>query len=881
MVLAATAGALSGRAAQPVLPAASAEAVDFARDIRPIFERRCYVCHGPQLQESNYRLDRKEIALGVGDRGEPPIIVGDSANSPLVRFVAGVDATTHMPPEDEGEPLTAQEVSLLRAWIDTGAAWPAEAQSADAEERLTTDHWSLQPLVPPAIPLADDGWPTNAIDNFVLARLRDAQLAPSPQAFRRALIRRVYFDMHGLPPTPEQVAAFVSDERADAYERLIDDVLASPRYGERWGQHWLDVVRFSESNGFEMNQQRPNAWPYRDYVIEAFNSDKPYDQFIREQLAGDALGAPAATGFLVAGAWDQVKSPDVALTLMQRQDELADMTNTTGATFLGLTVGCARCHNHKFDPVLQKDYYALQAVFAGVQHGERPWPTDEDACKIEEPPSDSREPVIATVNEERFEPVKARAVRLTIRATNGGEPCLDELEVWSTPAADAEAAGRESARNVALATAGAHVTSSGDYAGNPKHQLRHVNDGKYGNDYSWISDTPGAGWVAIELAAPAVIERVTWGRDRLGAFGDRLATGYSIEIQTLEGQWIEVASSANRRPLAPAQPMVYAGNFMQPSEPTHRLFRGDPMSPKEIVAPDALTVLGTLDLAADAPEQQRRVALARWVASSENPLTARVMVNRLWHYHFGTGLVDTPSDFGGNGARPSHPELLDWLAGEFIESGWSVKHMHRLILLSSTYRQSNESREECRAVDAGTRLLWRFPPRRLEAEAIRDAVLQVSGHLDLTMGGPGWSAFVPNDNYVRVYEPKEAFGPAEWRRMVYMQRIRMRPDGVFGAFDAPDGGQTCPKRGRSITALQALNLLNSGFMRDQARLFAERLQREAGAEAATEVERAFELAFNRRPDEDESRAARELIESHGLPAFCLAVLNANELAFMP
>ena len=449
------------------------------------------------------------------------------------------------------------------------------------------------------------------------------------------------------------------------------------------------------------------------------------------------------------------------------------------------------------------------------------------------------------------------------------------MQVWSG------SDGGEASRNVASAENGGRPTSSGDYANSVIHRLEHINDGKYGNEWSWISNSHGTGWVRIDFSSPAAINRVTWGRDRMGGFSDRLAVDYSIEAMDVDGRWVEVANSTARRPHLSNQPMVYAGQFHQPDNPTRRLFRGDPASPKEIVAPNAPAIFATPAMAADAPEQERRLTLARWIASDDNPLTARVMVNRLWQYHFGVGLVDTPSDFGGNGTKPTHPELLDWLAGRFIESGWSTKHVHRLILLSSTYRQSSLPQEAGLAVDAGTRLLWRFPPRRVEAEAIRDSVLYVTGNLDLAMGGPGWRAFEPNDNYVRVYEPKTQFGPAEWRRMAYMQRIRMRPDGVFGAFDAPDGGQVCPKRGRSITAIQALNLFNSKFMLDQSQRFAERLSGDAGPQPPNQIARAFELAYNRLPEREESHAAQELIAAHGLPAFCRAVLNSNELLFIP
>jgi hypothetical protein len=758
----------------------------------------------------------------------------------------------------------------------------------------------------------------NPIDAFVLARLRQSHLPASPEADRRTLIRRVSFDLLGLPPTPEEVESFVSDPSPDAYEKLCDRLLASPHYGERWARHWLDVVRFADTHGFEMNQPRPSAWRYRDWVIRALNDDKPYDRFVLEQLAGDALGADEATGFLVAGAWDQVKSPDPVLTAQQRADELHDIVSVTGATFLGLTVGCARCHDHKFDPIPQADYYRLVAVFAGVQHGERALRRPEDPARAREvaslrrslaeldakldnlqplahpnrPPT--RPPVNPLRNVERFEPVQAKFVRFSVSATNQFEPCLDELEVY--------AAG-DATRNVA---ARAKATSSGDYAGNPIHRLEHVNDGRYGNGRSWICDKP-VGWVALELPEKIKIDRVAWGRDREGKYQDRLATAYTVEVSPDGVTWGVVASSADRlsrgtseptpsteaRQLADdrkalqqkldalvAEPLAYAGTFTQPG-PTHRLNRGDPMQPLDVVAPGALSAVAPkLDLPPDAPEQQRRLALAKWIAAPSNPLTARVIVNRIWQHHFGRGIVDTPSDFGRMGARPTHPELLDWLAAELASNGWRLKPIHRLIVTSATYRQSSASRADAAAVDADGRLLWRYPPRRLDAEAIRDAILFASGRLDPTPGGPPFSTFKPNDNYVRVYDPKDQFGPAEWRRMVYMFKPRSQQDGTFGAFDCPDAGQAAPKRAASTTPLQALNLLNGPFVVQQAEFFAERVRKEAGEGAETQVERAFRVAFGRAPDATERVDAVALTRSHGLASLCRALLNANEFVYV-
>jgi hypothetical protein len=805
---------------------------------------------------------------------------------------------------------------------------PALCAAADAPE----EHWSFRPVVRPPVPaIATPGWVRDPIDCFLVARLEKDGLTPSPEADRATLLRRLKFDLLGLPPTPEEVAAFVSDPRPDAYERLVERYLASPQYGERWARHWLDVVRFAESDGFEMNQPRPDAWPYRDYVIRAFNDDKPYDRFVTEQLAGDAFGADAATGFLVGGPYDRVKSPDVVLTAQQRADELHDMVSTTGSAFLGLTVGCARCHDHKFDPISQKDYYGLSAVFAGVQHGERPLPSAESPSRrrqaeelrrqlaaatadleaLEPParptePAGRRLPVNPRVNVERFAPMTARFVRFTVLATNNLEPCLDELEVFT--------AGPDP-RNVALASAGATATSSGDFSAAPDlHRLDHINDGQYGNGRSWISSEVGRGWVQVELKEPAVIDRVVWGRDRQGKFADRLAVHYRIETAVRPGAWTVVASSEDRLPagspasvppalgekdrvayrqlsarraylerrLADAErlPTVYAGQFTTPPK-TYRLHRGDPMQKREPAPPSGIAVFGArLRLSADAPEQARRLALARWITDPRNPLPARVLVNRLWHYHFGQGIVNSPSDFGLHGGRPSHPELLDWLAAEFVEHGWSIKHLQRLIVLSAAYRQASTASPRGLAADAGDRLLWRYPPRRLEAEPLRDAILLVSGNLDLRMGGPGFDLFEPNTNYVKVYTPKKEFGPAEWRRMIYQSKPRMQLDDTFGTFDCPDAGQIAPRRTSSTTPLQALNLLNSRFLVQQAGLFAGRLRREAGDDPAAQARRGFLLAFGREPSAEELGAAERLIRAAGLAVFCRALFNVNEFVYV-
>ncbi len=800
-----------------------------------------------------------------------------------------------------------------------GHAGSGGAATADAKKT----HWAFQPVVRPVLPAVTGGsWVGNPIDRFILARLEENKLSGSPQADRRTLLRRLKFDLVGLPPTPEEMDAWLKDADPDAYEKLVSRLLASPQHGERWARHWLDVVRFAESDGFETNLARPNAWPYRDYVIAAFNADKPYDRFVMEQLAGDALGVDEATGFLVGGTTDRVKSPDIALTLQQRADELHDMVSTTGSAFLGLTVGCARCHYHKFDPISHVDYYGMTAIFSGVQHGERSVAramgspdrkaqADKlrqelseveraiaDAEPIAQPggPADRRQPVSPLLNTERFAPVRAKFVRFIVLATNNLEPCVDELEVFT--------AGQP--RNVALAALGTRATSSGDYPGAAIHKLEHINDGKYGNGRSWISNEAGKGWVQLELPQVELIDRVVWGRDREGKYTDRLALRYRVEVALATGAWQLVASSDDRAepgaqladsPLAKllarradlaqklrdaVQPaLAYAGTFAAP-QPAFRLHRGDPQDKRERVAPAGLSAFGPrLQLPETTAEPERRLALAKWITDPKHPLAARVIVNRLWQYHFGQGIVDTPSDFGLNGGRPTHPELLDWLAAELVENGWSLRHIHRLIVTSATYLQSSAPDAKGMAADTGGRLLWRYPPRRLEAEPLRDAILQVSGKLDLRMGGPGFDLFEPNGNYVKVYTPKKEFGPAEWRRMVYMTKPRMRLDDTFGAFDCPDGGQIAPRRNRSTTPLQALNLLNSPFIVQQAGFFAERLKKEAGDEPESQARLGFRLAFSRDPSPAEVTAAARLIRNHGAMVFCRTLFNANEYLHVP
>lgn len=1095
----------------PLLLVTSAPATEklFHEQVAPILVKNCVECHNDVTTKGGLNLESLATTLKGGEEG-PAIIPGKADESPLYQMIVG--EKPDMPKKKPA--LSTAETDLIKQWINAGALWPQDIVLKEKPKGDVT-HWSFQPLKP--------GKHTS-VDEFITEKLHEKGLQMNAPADARTFIRRASFDLLGLPPTPAETAAFIqaySQDPASSVEHLVDRLLDSPRYGERWARHWLDVVRFAESHGFEMNRARANAWPYRDYVIQAFNTDKPYDQFVREQIAGDQSNANEGTGFLVAGAWDQVKGADPVLRANQRADEMHDIVSTTGSAFLGLTIGCARCHDHKFDPISQVDYFHVRAIFEGVQHGERELrPADADVrlakaesvkkeiagidttlaafqprarltprvlldddlppptkpgtigcVQIEQPengkpvvyspgtaagqasdPGDStrlpnlgesyrywkalkdeppqdffswnphvegkqriwiswgawtthardaryvldldgdastqgdqkeiasvdqskfadasgaipgekrwsgfkyagthvlnaesivilrsgrqggptvadavlfetagddkpgsqphvRAPVTHLANHESFDAVPAKFVRFTIHATNGAQPCIDELEIFP--------AGRK--QNVALAKHGARATASDVYAdgSNPIHQISHLNDGKFGNSWSWIAKNGRAGWVQIELPHEEKISSIVWSRDRGDSkkgrvYEDRLPTDYVIEV-SLDGKaWQPVASSADRLAVEYRErirdvptlsgvsadnaaevrkhserraalqrelkdlttfSMAYLGRFEQPG-PTFRLHRGDPLMPKEEIAPGGLSQLGTkLELPKDAPESERRTALARWLTDPHHPLTARVMANRLWHYHFGTGIVDTPSDLGFNGGKPSHPELLDWLATEFIKRGWSMKEMHRLIMNSKAYRQASTANEAGLQADSGARLLWRFPPRRIEAEPLRDTILLVSGVLNLTMGGPGFDLFEPNDNYVKVYQSKESFEPDTFRRMIYQSKPRVQLDDTFGAFDVPDAGQIAPRRTSSTTPLQALNFLNSSFAMQQAGLMAERLEREAGLSPEKQVTRAFQLAYNRDPDAGELEASTRLIFTHGLPMFCRALFNTSE-----
>ncbi|MCI0335734.1 MAG: PSD1 and planctomycete cytochrome C domain-containing protein [Planctomycetes bacterium] len=700
----------------------------FRNHVAPIFEARCVACHEGAKPKGGLSLVSAKRFRAGGDSG-PVVVAGRPDESRLLEYISGDEP--QMPKDDV--PLSAADVAAIRAWIEAGAKWPDGVELFDKKQR-DRDWWSLRPLTRPSPPAVHSDWVRTPIDAFVLAKLQEQELSLSAAADRRTLIRRLYFDLVGLPPSYEEVEAFVTDDDPQAYEKLVDRLLASPHYGERWGRHWLDVVHYGDTHGYDKDKLRPNAWPYRDYVIRAFNEDKPYSRFVAEQVAGDVLypgtaDGIIATGFLVAGPFDFVGHIEVVegtlAKAITRNLDRDDMVSTTIGTFNSMTAHCARCHNHKFDPITQEDYYSLQAVFAGIDRADR----------------------------------------------------------------------------------------------------------AYGGD---------AGTATPQLVFAA-------------------ATDFAPQNQF-------VPTKGEPRPV-------------------HVLNRGNEKDPGAEVGPGACGYLPDLGSRFDVDETMgegaRRASLASWLVDKRNPLTWRSIVNRVWQYHFGRGIVDSPNDFGRMGAMPTHPELLDWLAADFRDGPQSIKQLHRLICTSAVYRQASAGNAEFETRDAANQFLWRMNRRRLEAETVRDSVLAVAGKLSATQGGPGYRAFAfgddesPHYNY-DGYDPDD---PLSHRRSVYRLIVRSVPDPFMATLDCADASAPVAKRNETVTPLQSLALLNNKFMVRMAEHLAERVE-PMGDSNAERLTAAWRLAFGRDPNEDELSKLVEYAERHGLANACRLIFNMNEFVFV-
>jgi hypothetical protein len=664
--------------------------------------------------------------------------------------------------------------------------------------------WAFKPPTKPAAPKAAK----HAVDAFIAAKLSDNGLSLLPPADKRTLLRRVTFDLTGLPPTPEELDAFLKDTSPNAWEKVVDRLLASPRYGERQALWWLDLARFAETDGFKADDFRPTAWRYRDYVIAAFNSDKPYDRFIREQLAGDELfpndvSARIATGFLRHSPYEY-NAVDVE---QKRQDMLNDITDTTAAAFLGITLACAKCHDHKTDPITQRDYYRFQAFFAGF------WPVES--------------PVIP-------EPDRQAVAKKQAEWESKAAELRKQMDAIEKPV-----------REKAMA----------------KERFR------FPKEYSALIDIPATERSPLEKQLAMLVERQVYSRAKVTS-----AQMPAADRAKWESMAKQMAELEKDRPADP--PTAMCMTDVGPQCPSTKLLkRGSWRSPGEELAPGFLSAIDDRDASVSptATTSGRRTALANWIADAKNPLTARVLVNRLWQQHFGKGLVGTSSDFGATGDRPTHPELLNWLAGEFVSRGWSIKQMHRLIVTSATYQQSTAKSDNA--------LIHGFPRRRLDGESLRDAMLAAAGMLNLKAGGPSVFPELPAE--IKAANWKVSTDPAERnRRSIYVCVKRNLRYPLFSLFDSPDRVETCSRRFVTTTAPQALTLLNDAIVIGIAKSFAARVRKEIGDDSAKTVDRAFELALSRAPSSEERAAMLEFLKKGSLEDLCHAILNLNEFLYV-
>ncbi len=974
----------------------------FQERIQPILAAKCWSCHGPKVQKSSYRLDVRSIAFGGGDHGEPPIVPGKTDASLILKYVSDLNSELAMPPKDSQQPrLTEAEVASLAEWISAGAVWPDSASSA-VENPL--DWWSFQPMRKAKLPNAE----SNPIDAFVKAKLSDNGMMMSPPADARTLARRLYFDLIGLPPTPEDLDAFERDSQVDAvaaWDQLVEKLLNMPQYGERWARHWLDVVHYGDTHGYDKDKPRPNAWPYRDYVIRALNADKPYARFIEEQIAGDVLWPDTrdgieALGFVAAGPWDFIGHAEVAESKtdgkIARHLDRDDMVSSTIGSFCSVTVHCAQCHQHKFDPISQEDYYRLHAVFSALDRTDRKYHRDEVDQKrflalervktetdralnqIEEPLQSLAGEAYSTLTK-RIENAKKATDK---NANKGAEfgyhsaispkqdnpkwvqvdlgqrteiervsllPCYDDfnsigagfgfpvrfkVEVSDDPEFRngvipfldrSHDTNTEDIKNPGLLP----VTIHGDKEGGEAGRFIRVtasNLASRSNDFIFAlaelqvfdrSNTNVA--LGREVTALDSIEAAPrWRKTNLtdGLFPEQ-TTGDVKETLVQERELLllkfadDVTKNKRQQLLAtkkriesdlkklPEPSLVYAGGIHNGSgtfagtgamsgkpRPIFLLVRGQVTQPAAEMFPGTLSALpfrpSVFTLPPEHQEGDRRVALAQWITDPANPLTWRSIVNRVWQYHFGRGFVDTPNDLGHNGSLPTHPELLDWLAVDFRDGGGSLKRLHRMIVTSATYKQSSMSNAASEKLDSGNALLWRHNRRRLEAEAIRDSVLVVSGTLDRTMGGPGWQDFVvehPEHSPHYEYDLADPEDVKTWRRSVYRFIVRSQTQPWMTSLDCADPSMRVDKRNESLSAIQALALLNNGFMLTQAKHFAERVMRESD-DVAVQVDTAHRLALGFVPSESKRDQLIDFARMHGMPYLCRVLFNLNAFTFV-
>ena len=778
---------LSARGADPV----ERDVEFFEKKIRPLLAQHCYECHGPDVQESGLRLDRQGNMRTGGDSG-PAVVPGNAEQSLLLAAVTYADEALQMPPDER---LPDESIALFRRWILAGAPSPETSDEHVVSEEFNLaqarQFWAFRPVQAPEVPQPKSpGWVRTPVDAFILEKLKSQHLAPVAEASKRTLIRRATFDLIGLPPTPEEVQAFLADDSPDAYRALIERLLESPHYGERWGRHWLDVARYADSNGLDENIAHGNAWRYRDYVVAAFNADKPFDRFVQEQIAGDLLleecdsdalrrDALTATGFLSLGPKVLAEGDETKMQM----DIVDEQIDTIGRAFLGMTLGCARCHSHKFDPISQADYYALAGIFQSTRTMESlkriaKWNENSIATAEERAAKESHESRLAA-HKSRIEELMQRAQAMIMTET--GELDQEDVESLFPEEVRTELGQLREELKQLEGTIPELPTAMG------------VQDGELVRPESSTDEQSTAGVTPVEIQNARIHVRgshLTLGREVIRG----------VPVVLMEGSPLEIGAS----------------------------------------------------------ESGRR-QLADWLVDRRNPLTARVMVNRVWRWHFGRGLVATTNNFGNLGERPSHPALLDWLAAEFMESGWSIKSLHRLIMLSRVYQLASVSDPDNVRFDADNQWYWRHEPQRLEAEAIRDSLLAVSGLLDRTMGGS--QLHVANREFIFNHTSRDETSYDAPRRSLYLPVIRNNLYDGFSLFDYTDASVPNGDRATSTIAPQALFLLNSDLIADAAQALAERLLATGTDNPESQVTTLYERVLGRLPTPRESeRIQRFLIQ---------------------
>lgn len=776
--------------------------VDFGKDIKPILAKRCFHCHGPDEAEGSLNLTDEKTVFAALDSGEHAIVPGNAKKSELLNRISSNDEDLRMPPE--GKPLKPQEIQLIQKWIEEGAQWEK--------------HWAFVKPTRPEVPkVKNTKWVANPIDAFILAELEKKGLTPAPRADRHTLIRRLTYNMIGLPPADDDVEEYLADGDGEekAYNKLVDRLLKSKHFGERWARHWLDAVRYAETNSFERDGVKPNAWRYRDYVIDSFNNDKPYDQFIIEQLAGDELENKTretiiATGFLRLGLWDD----EPADQLQAKYDELDDILSTTSQVFLGLTINCARCHDHKIDPVPQTDYYRMLAFFGGLtSYGTRGNQSADNQTDISLPEINQ---LHAEIDREQ-----AELQKLKIEIEERGIKKMNAPEQRRS-----EGRGREKLLNEKLK--------------------------------NFISEDEYKQWTKLRE-----------------------------ELRALD------------RKRVPRESALSVARAVAHPRPMRVLQRGNPHVPGDIVEPGYPQIFGDSDpqlpeVPKNAHSSQRRRILAEWIASPDNMLTARVIVNRIWQNHFGRGIVRSANNFGQLGTPPTHPELLDWLASELIRNDWKLKSIHRLIVSSNAYQMTSAMNEKAYAVDPQNDLFWRFDMRRLSAEEIRDSIHATTGIINLKMGGPSYYPLVSKEVLAGQSRPGAGWGnssPEERaRRSIYIHVKRSLVTPFLASFDFPDTDSSCEGRFVTTQPTQALGMLNGEFTNRQAEEFAKLILKHSGDKPEKQIRVAHSRAFQRGASEeevkrgvkllDELKAIEGITEEKALALYCLTILNRNEFIYL-